>query len=315
VRAPSRGLVLAGAALLLIVAAVAGIVLGGSGSSDEGQPQAALASSVSAGALELSFPDNWSRSGEPAEIAGLDLSDEITLAPERGRGSVLAAGTSNGSGATLLPRAFLARLPDEPSGEPVRLGELQAYRYAGLEPEGEPGRLTLYTAPTTVGVATIACRAPAGAAAGDFLAECERVASSVELTSGKALPLGPREDYARAVNSALADLDSARQSGAGRLESAETPDAQAGAARGLAAAYERASSRLSRAPAGPAEREAHGAIVAAVRSTGSGYERLASAAGRGDEGAYQSATTAIKKGETSLTKALRRLKTLGYDVA
>jgi hypothetical protein len=312
-RAPSRGLVLAGAAVLLVVAAVAGVALGGSGSSDEEEPQAALGSSVSAGILDLSFPDDWSRA-DAAGIEGLRLSNEIALAPERQRGALLAAGTTNGSGRTLLPGAFLDRLPDEPSGEAVRLGELQAYRYAGLEPEGEAGRLTVYTAPTTEGVATIACQARAGPAGGEFLTDCERVAATVQLTGAEALPLGPSERYARALTAALADLEDGRTRGTQRLRSADTPDAQAQAARGLAATYATAAGRLSRAPAGPAEREANQAIVAAVRDIRSGYERLASAAADGNGDAYRSASNAITKGNTRLTRALRELNSLGYDV-
>jgi hypothetical protein len=314
-RAPSRGLVVAGAAVLVVIAGLAGILLGGSGSSDEEEPQAAFGSSVSAGGLDLSFPDDWSRRPGGADIEGLALSDEIALAPERQRGALLAAGTTNGSGPTLLPSAFLKRLPDQPSGEAVQLGELQAYRYAGLRPEGEAGRFTVYTAPTTAGVATIACQAPAGAVGDDFQTECERVAATVQLTGARALPLGPSERYARALDSILGDLGEARQAGDRRLRSAGTPDAQAAAARGLASAYERAAARLAGAPAGPAERDANQAIVAAVRDIRAGFQRLASAAASGDAGPYQSASNAVEKGDVKLTRALRRLNTLGYDVS
>jgi hypothetical protein len=312
-RAPSRRLALAGAAVLLVVAALAGIVLGGSGSSEE-EPEVALASSVSAGGLDLSFPDDWSRRSAPAEIPGLSPSEAITLVPEGVRGALLVAGTTDASGSTLLPLAFLDTLPEPPTAETVRLGELQAYRYAGLQPEGSAGSLTVYAAPTTNGVATIVCQAPAGDAGGEFLSECERVAASVQLTGGRALPLGPSEDYARALNSALADLDSARRAGSRRLRDAGTPDAQATAARRLAGAYERAAGRLSRAPAGPAERVSHQAIVTAVRGTGRAYERLGAAAARGDQDAYRRAGTAITQGEARLTRELRELDRLGYDV-
>ena len=228
--------------------------------------------------------------------------------------ALLAAGTTDASGETLLPRPFLATLSETPKGEPVRLGDLEALRYAGLQAEGSAGRLTVYAAPTSAGVATIACQAPAGAAGATFLPECERVASSVQLTSGRSLPLGPSENDARARHRTLADLDSARRTGTRRLRSAGTPDAQGRAARNLAAAYDRAARRLSEAPAGPAERGAHQAIVTSVRGIGAGYERLASAATRGDGDAYRRARAAIEQGHSSLTRALRQLGTLGYDV-
>ena len=314
-RAPSRGLVLGALAALIAIAAVAGIALGGSGSSDEEEPQAALGSSVSAGGLDLSFPDDWSRRPGGAGIEGLAMSDEIALAPEAQRGALLAAGTTNGSGATLLPKPFLATLREAPSGEAVQLGDLEAYRYTGLRQEGGAGRLTVYAAPTTTGVATIACQAPGGAAGDGFLTECERVAATVQLTGARALPLGPSERYARALDSTLGDLSEARRAGDRRLRSAGTPDAQARAARGLASAYERAAGRLAGAPAGPAEREAHQAIVVSVRDIQAGFRRLASAAADGNGGAYRSASNAIERGDAKLTRALRRLNTLGYDVS
>jgi hypothetical protein len=164
-------------------------------------------------------------------------------------------------------------------------------------------------------VATIACQAPAGPAGGEFLTDCERVAASVQLTGARALPLGPSERYARALTAALADLERGRDRNTRRLRSAGTPDAQAEAARDLAATYAAAARRLSRAPAGPAERQAHQAIVAAVRDVRSGYDRLASAAADGDGDAYGSASNAITKGNARLDRALRGLNSLGYDVA
>ena len=89
---------------------------------------------------------------------GLELSDPIVLAPASGPGQLAAGNVEAATGPALLPASFTRLLPSPPGeGDPVRLGEVQAYLYEGLRPRGLDGSLTLYTAPTAGGVATIAC--------------------------------------------------------------------------------------------------------------------------------------------------------------
>ena len=72
-----------------------------------------------------------------------------------------------------------------PKGETVRLGRLEAFRYSNLRPKGFAGELTLYTVPTTGGVATVACT---GRAQGTPLSDCEDVAGSLKVTEGGGVP-------------------------------------------------------------------------------------------------------------------------------
>ena len=313
-RERSRGLLRVGALVLLVVAAAAGVAAGGSGSSeqDDGAPE--LRSSASAGNLGLSFPDGWSRLSQPEPIPGLELSDEIALAPAGGRRGQLAAGMTGASGSALLPAPLLRRLDGEPRGEPVKLGQLQALRYEGLEPEGLSERLTVFAAPTSAGVATIACVAPPRAAAA-FFPDCERVAASVELTGAKPLALGPSAAYASALNAAFEPLAAAARRGSASLRAADTPAAQARAARALAGAYSDAASAVARAPAGPAERQAGARVEAALRSASAGYVRLATAAGSDDAGAYRAARATIRRSDARLQAGIDELAELGYDVA
>ena len=312
-RERSRGLVLVGALVLLVVAAVAGVAAGGSGSTeqDDGAPE--LRSSASAGNLGLSFPDDWSRLSQPEPIPGLELSNEIALAPAGGRRGRLAAGMTDASGSALLPAPLLRRLDGEPRGEPVKLGKLQALRYEGLEPEGLSERLTVFAAPTSAGVATIACVAPPRAAAA-FFPDCERVAASVELTGAKPVALGPSAAYARALNAAFEPLAAAARSGGASLRAADTPAAQARAARALAGAYVDAASAVARAPAGPAEREAGSRVEEALRSASAGYVRLADAARSDNAGAYRAARATIRRSDARLRAGIDELAELGYDV-
>ena len=309
--APSRGLLAAGAGLL-VIAAVAGFVVGGSGSDAGSDAETDFANSASAGRIGLSFPADWERLSESPRIPGLALSDPMTLAPQGQDANTLTAGTTVATGAALLPAGLLKRLPNEPVGEPVRLGELEALRYEGLRPRGIDDRLTVYAAPTTGGVATVACRA-APAAAADFLPRCERIAATLEPSGVEPVPLGPSEAYARALGSALEPLDAAR--GSADLRDADTPAAQARAARSLSQAYGAAVRALRDATPGPSDRAANAALVAALVRLSTEHDRLAGAAEDGDSDAYSSASDAIGTAEDRLQRSLRALGQLGYDLS
>jgi hypothetical protein len=154
--------------------------------------------------------------------------------------------------------------------------------------------------------------APRGAR--DFLADCERVAATLELSGAKPHPLGPSDDYARLLSTATRELDRARASGARRLEAAGSAGAQAAAAEGLSRAYARASRRLRSAAVSPREQEANARIAAALGAIGAAYDRAASAARGGDSGAYAAAQGAVRRGGARLQRAFRALSGLGYAV-
>jgi hypothetical protein len=312
-RRVSPGLLAAGAGLLA-VAAVAGFLAGSSGSDGGSEPDVDFANSASAGAIGLSFPADWERASDTPDIPGVGLSDPMTLAPEGQSAGSLTAGSTTRVGPTLLPQALVRRLSREPEGEPVRLGELEAYRYAGLQPRGFNGRLTVYVVPTTGGVATMACGAGSGGAA-DFLSRCEQVAATVELSGVEPLPLGPSEAYARTLSRTLRTLDGARRSQGPNLRDADTPAGQARAARSLSRAYGAAAGALANAQAGPPERGVNASIVTSLRRLRAEYARLAGAAADGDGGAYADAASAIERAEKRLGRSLGALERLGYEVS
>ena len=87
-----------------------------------------------------SFPANWERLSEQPGVPGIRMSDPIVLAPGSGRQGQLAAGMVAAGGATLLPASFRKLLPEQPApDDPVTLGDVEAYRYEGLRPEGLDG--------------------------------------------------------------------------------------------------------------------------------------------------------------------------------
>ena len=309
------GPALVAVAVAVVALAVVGFLVGGSGG---GEDEPAASNSVSAGALRLSYPDGWRDGADVAEIPGLEFaSDRIALAaPGGSNAGGLVAGQVTAAGQTLLPASFRERLDQPPAtNDPVELGELQAYRYRRLDPEGFDGQLTLYVVPNTEGVATIACTA-GGAGAAAVLAECESIAASLELRDAEALPLGPSEEYADALNAAIGRLNSARGAGRTALRRANTPGRQAQAAAGLERAYRTAARALRGAPGRrPFAAEANAGIVRALGLTADAYARLASAARRSNGGAYGSARRAVRAGESGVQRAIEDLKALGYRVS
>jgi hypothetical protein len=293
---------------LIALAAIGGLLIGkGSGGSDE---STAAASNVNtAGALELGYPDGWQRTDSPPEIPGLRLQSPIALSKGAdGSGNALQAGTSAATGPSLLPETFLRRLSKEPArDDAVRLGELDAYRYRDLRPEGFNGPLTLYVAPTTAGVATVACSATA-ASADTFLPECEDVAGGLKLVQGDAFALGADKDYLAKLDSAMKRLNADRERGSSALRKAKTPDGQGKAAASLSQAYGRARRALRGDPVSPAVRDAAASVQSALARTQAAYGRLAVAARGGNEGAYAAARGDVRKGEAALQAALKQVR-------
>jgi hypothetical protein len=219
----------------------------------------------------------------------------------------LTAGTVTAGDATLLPASFKQSLESPaPKGDPVKLGDVQAYRYTDLKPKSYPQQLTLYTVPTDAGVAAVACSASAAQAA-DFLPQCERAASTLTLSGATAFDLGVPEAYAGDMNDAITNLQNDRKPALGKLKAAKTPAAQAAAARQAAAAYGTAAKKVAGQKIPPQLEQTNTAIVTALRRGQSGYSAMAAAAARGDRGGYVTGTRAVKKADAALQKALAGL--------
>jgi hypothetical protein len=309
--AAARGVPLVLIAVLGLAAAIGGFVAGGSGS---GKKAAALTGSASSGPLALSFPAGWKRAPAAPSTPGLSFSDQLVLASGGAGGGQLVAGRVAAAGPTLLPRGFLARLPSAPRGEPVRLGQLAAYRYRGLRARGFGGPLTIYAVPTAGGVTTLACL-PGSRAAPAFLRDCEGVATTLEVTGVRSFGLGPNARYGRALSSVMTRLGAARTRDEAALRAARTRPAQAAAAATLASAHAAAARALAAAPAGPREQAANAAAVTALRRATRAYRRAAAAARGGDAGGYAAAGRAGRTAEGAARRAISTLGALGYRVA
>ena len=213
-------------------------------------------------------------------------------------------GTTDAKGPTLLPATFVKRLDrGPPRDDPVRLGDLDAYRYADVQVRGFKRRLNLYVAPTTEGVATIVCAAPDAAAAA-FMPDCEGAATTLELESGDAYPLGADPAYSKKLNATMRKLNAARSKQSRALRQAKTARGQAQAAASLAGAYRSAAQTLASTQVSPELATQNARVVRALRQASAAYAQLAGAARKANEGAYRAATRDVASAERDLRRAL-----------
>jgi serine/threonine protein kinase len=308
-RAPARqgaspGLIAAGA-VLVVALAVIGFLAGHSGSGDK---QSDDAQRVAAGPLVVRPPSSWRPAGTAFALPGLRVQDETALAPGGSAAKgVFAVGMTNAKGATLLPPAFLKRMDKAPPrDDPVGLGDVDAYRYADLEVRGFGRRLTMYVAPTTKGVATLACAAPETTAAG-FMPDCESAAATLELASGDGYPLGADPRYSDKLNATIKKLNAARTRNTRALRNANKAGGQATAAQNLAGAYRTAARTLAVTDVNPELAVKNARVVRALREVAASYQQLATAARTLNEGGYRSASKRVTSAEQDLRRALASL--------
>ena len=284
--------------------AVVGFLVGSSGGGGDEQPEGT--SSAQSGAITVTYPSSWQRS-DPPQVPGIEFTNPIAVGPSGQANNRMVTGMVDASGSTLLPAAFVKTLGAEPNrNDTVRLGDYQAYRYRNLDPGGFNPALTLYAVPTDKGVATVACTADQAQAA-QFLPECERAASTLELQGAKPYELGPGREYTQQLNTTLERLQSGRERQLDALKDAKTPAQQARAASNISRAYASAARSLSRASASPQIAAANDQIVAALGDLADAWEQVADGASSGDRGDYLAGERAVKKAEKQLAEALEQL--------
>ena len=238
---------------------------------------------LDAGKVRVTLPPGWEALSLPVNVPGLP------------RERAAAPGGTESAGVVLVgmaPRdAHNRRLlsPRVGKGKPVevKLGALAAYRYTGLHWHGRA--LTVYAAPTTRGVATVACLSPAP--------DCARIAGSLAVPGAKAFPLGDDPAFGRAVRRALhVPAGSLRQG---------TPAGQASAARRIAADLRAARAKLVHVKAGPADQPLRAGLTRRVAAIAAAYGDLAQAAASNDRGAYAKAAEHARAAEDALRRTLR----------
>ncbi len=307
-RSLPRGL-LAIVGVLAVAAIAAGYLVGHTGS---GRPASAFVNAATLGHLRLRYPAGWQLGATAADVPGIAFGSPLVLTPPQGSAALTAGEVADAGGTSLLSVSLRAKIEGAlPAPATVRIGALEAYRYAGLRVRGIDGALTVFAVPTTAGVATLTCWASARGPVG-FQAECAQVADTLLLVGATAYPLGPSPAYAHAVSATFKSLSSAASGPAAALRSATTPTAQAAAARNLAAAYQRAATELSAARPSPRDQAVNGALTASLHQLAAAYAGAAGAAASADVAAYSRAARQIDAGSAALRRALGALATQGY---
>jgi hypothetical protein len=301
----------------VLIAVIAGFLAGGSGGGAE-EGGGALTLTAASADTQVKAPANWSKVGSAPDVPGLSIAKPVAVSPKAGDNTVIVGTVEEAAdNSTLLAAPFLQSLDDLPkpsAAVQIGSGDLQAYRYDNLKPRGFDRAVTVYAAPTTGGVATVACLAPA-AGAEAFAATCDRIANTLETSAGDAMPVGPSKSYAGAVSKTFATLGKADEAGRAKLKAAKTPDAQASAASGLAGAADKAAKAMAGQKLGPADRGVNALLVDALRDAGAAYKKAAAAAARKDKAAFTKAGKDVVEARKAVGVALDRLRAAGYDVA
>ena len=306
-----------------LVAVILGFVLGSSGGGGDADNASAgaLTGTAESGDVSVKVPEGFAGVDAAPDVPGLSIDKVAAYGPKgEAGGTVVMVGNVEGDSdnPTLLAFPFLQAIGERPAPSgAVEIGDdgLQAYRYDALKPNGFDRTVTVYAAPTSAGVATVACLAPA-ADAESFAKTCDQVANTLQVgDSAEPLPVGPSKDYAETVSKVLAGLDKGDKAGRADLASAKTPTAQAAAARSLSAAFAKAAKSLAAADVPLADRSVHTPLVKGLRQTSAAYGKLAAAAVKNDKGAYRKAGGDVSDGRKAVADALAGLKNAGYDVA
>jgi ATPase family associated with various cellular activities (AAA) len=266
---------------------------------------------VSAGPIRVSIPSDWHQLPAPAGLP-LRLADQLVVGPSGSARGALVVGRATTSDPSLLPEGLLTALPAAPRAQLVTLGATEFYRYSGLSPRGAGTTLSVYSVPTTNGTVLGIC-ALQGAGSG-FVADCERVLSTLTLSSGEPLLPGPSATYGLALGQVISTLSAARSLDGARLRAAHTPAAVAAAANALSAAHAGAASAVLRLSPGSAG-SANSALASALRMTAAAYAALSLAAAHNDTAGYHAAEVELTRATHAVDAAFAGLSKLGYRVA
>ena len=307
----------------LVAAIVAGVLIGGGGGSgDGGDGNAASAPSTpaEAGAVQVKVPTGYAALGSAPALPGLDLADGAAYAPDgKDGGRAVAFGHATANDSTLLPEDFRGTLGlqagEVPERTAVKLGPdgLQAYRYEGLQPAGIDRKVTVYASPTSEGVATVACLAPPADAAA-FKTDCEAIANTLQISSGKPFPVGPDPGYAETLGATFAKLDTQVEKGRKALGKDRTTfRAQAAAARDIQAAHAAAVKRLKGAEISPADRTINALLIARLRAVAAAWNKAAASASKKDKRGFDRSESGIKQAQQQLAQTVAGLEKVGYQ--
>ena len=290
--------------------AVVGFALAryGSGTTTASPPP--LDQQASVADFKINYPAGW-RVQPPIPVPLVPLGDVLALAADGDKRSRLVIGTQQTTEPASLPPRLAAAVPSTTRPQVVTLGRQRFLRYLNLTPQGQNLAESVYALPTTAGTVTAVCSAPAFSTR--FTSDCERLLSTLKLTTGDVASLTVDPGYALELNRVLRELDRVRRSAGPALRSGHLRD-RVRAASALAAAHSQAATAASHIDAGTVS-AGNQALVSALTANADAYKALAHAAARRDVSAYGRAETALSAAGSALAAAYDQLRRLGYQIS
>jgi hypothetical protein len=259
--------------------------------------------------FRVNYPSGWTVE-PPRPVPLVPLGDVLALAANGSRQSRLVIGTEQTNTPAALPPRLAAVLPPTNRPQVVTLGGQRFLRYLNLTPPGQNVSESIYALPTTVGTITAVCSATTYTAR--FTAECERLLSTIKLTTGDATSVTVDPGYALELNRILGELNQVRRSAGPALRARSVRD-RARAASALATAHAQAATAASHIDVGTVS-AGNQALVSALQANAAAYKALAQAAAKQDASAYGRAQAALSAAGSGLNAAYDQLRQLGYQV-
>ena len=310
-----RRSVLVGVVAAAALAAGTVIVLLTSGD-DTATQQAPAAERTQQGPIELTHPPQWQTVDPAPPVLGVQLQDPVALEPRGVTGFVpgsatLVAGRFAQTDASLLPPGLADDLESPPRGEPIRVGELEGYRYRGLARPDEAGTFDLYVFGTDQGTLAISCFTGVEVTPA-FRRQCAAIAGSLQTDGVTPATLGPSAAYGRTLRTTMDRLNRDRGTLRTQLRAARTPRGQARLSDRLAGVYRQAAGRLASADAPASVAAENQGIVRQMRLVANSYDRMAAAARADNRGAFNRGREQVRQREAQLDARLRGLRDDGY---
>jgi Protein kinase domain len=269
---------------------------------------------ASAPSLQLTTP--FARLAHPAQWEGvakaplLGLPTAAELAPVDGSAARMVVALGQATRPRYLAKPLVAKIKSTiPAPRPARIGDVVAYRYAGLRLTSFAAPASITVVPTDRGTLTLGCLGSAGA-----IAACSRIVGTLQVRGAK--PIDPRPDaaYAAGLSAALDRLTRAQAAPRRALSTATTSAGQAALLRRIAALYKAAGLEVAKLHPRPADAAANKAVVTALRRSAAAYEAMAAAAARRDAHAYASDREVAMRADGELDQSVRALVAAGYRV-
>ncbi len=304
----------------LVVVAIVGYLLGIHRSSAPSPARSAPASaSASAGAsrtasgsnVVLDYPASWQPVSSVQSIPGLAITHPLLLAPGgAAQRAGLLSGLLPGDASSPLPASFLALVHGVPHAEVVNLGNVQAYRYSGLN--GYHRVLDVYVVPV-VGSSTTALVCYANTGSTGYLDQCRQIVAGATLVGQSSYDLTPNSAYAARIAALLAVLDGQRLRLRRKLHQRATLSAAAPLASALAQRFADAATSLTPLEPPVAASGAQTVLANAIVRARDSYTALATAAENEEPEAYAAAQRRVEGAERAVDAALEGFAQLGYN--